>query len=251
MHEELLRIRQIAGLLGISLVYHNIKLVSYLIDREEGVIEHRVSQLLARRLLRHLKMQVDVSGLEHVPSRGRYCVICNHVSYLDWAVLLGHFPSPLRFIGKKELLYVPVVGSFLRARAVLIDRSKGRDALTAIRAATRDEQPWPILLFPEGTRSPTGELQRFKPGGISVLAEAGLPMVPVGIWGTHEAFPRRAKTIKTGARLRMAVTAPIDPGDYPELPALVAALHDRILATRRSPTIREAGAGLSSPPVRR
>ena len=233
MHiEDLHRYWQISQLAAIAGCFHLVKVVGNVIDDEDGVIEHRVSQLVARRLLEHLEMEVRTAGLDHVPRFERHCVICNHASYLDWAVLLGYFPSPLRFIAKKELLGVPVIGSYLKRRAVMIDRSQGRDALSAIRDGAADDQPWPILLFPEGTRTPDGEMKPFKPGGIKVLAEAGLTMVPVGIWGTYEAFARHARVIKTGSRLRMIIAEPVRPADFgDDTAALAEEVARRIRAT--------------------
>lgn len=209
---QLTRYRQIAELLAISGYYHLFKLAGNLIDEEEGVIEQHISQLLARRLLNHLEMEVEVTGTEHVPIRGRYCVISTHASYLDWAVLLGYFPSPLRFIAKKELAWIPVIGSYLKLRGVLIDRSRGRDAKQAIRASVEDGLPWPILLFPEGTRTPDGKIQPFRTGGLRILAEAGLTMVPVCIQGTFEGLSRHATYVEKGLRLRMTICEPVDPG---------------------------------------
>jgi 1-acyl-sn-glycerol-3-phosphate acyltransferase len=209
---QLIRYSQIAELLAISGYHHLFKLAGNLIDEEEGVIEQHISQLLARRILRHLEMEVEVTGTEHVPVSGRYCVVSTHASYLDWAVLLGYFPSPLRFIAKKELVWIPVIGSYLKLRGVLIDRSRGRDAKRAIRAAVEDGLPWPILIFPEGTRTPDGSIQPFRTGGLRILAEAGLTMVPVCIQGTFDGLSRHAKYIKKGLHLRMAICEPVGPG---------------------------------------
>jgi 1-acyl-sn-glycerol-3-phosphate acyltransferase len=228
--------RQAAEIAAICAYYHLFKLAGNLIDPREGVIEHRVSQLLARRLIRHFRFEVEVDGLEHVPPpRERYAVVCSHASYLDWAILLGHFPSPLRFVAKRELARWPVIGDFLRLRGVLIDRGRGRDALTAIREAARDGQPWPILLFPEGTRSHDGTIGAFRRGGMVALAEAGLTLLPVAITGTFEAFPRQARAIRPGGRIALRIGAPVRPADPEELEARVALCESRVRALARRP----------------
>ena len=216
LKEEVLRYRQAGEALGIFSYYHLFKLLGNIVDAEEGIIEHRVSQLLARALLRNLDFQVEVTGADHAFGLQHYCLVCTHASHLDWAVLLGYFPSPLRFVAKRELISVPVVGSYLRLRGILIDRSKGDTARKAIQRAARDDSPFPILLFPEGTRSPDGEIKTFKPGGLRIMAEEGLTMVPVRITGTFDAFPRHARRVAPGGTLRLLVGEPVEPHDEPE-----------------------------------
>lgn len=216
-------------MLGLSGYHHIFRVAGEIIDGEQGVVEQRVSQLLGQRILERLDMDVTVTGLEHVPKDRRYCVVSTHASYLDWAVILGHFPKPVRFIAKKELARVPVIGSYLRSRGVLIDRAKGIDAARAIEAATHDDVPWPILIFPEGTRSSDGRLQPFKPKGLKILAEAGLLMVPVAITGTYDAFPRDALYIQRGRSIALHIGEPVDPGEL-GVDAAVSEVERRIRA---------------------
>jgi 1-acyl-sn-glycerol-3-phosphate acyltransferase len=223
-------IRQVTELLGIATGYHLVKLVGNLIDGEEGVIEQRVGQLLARHVLRHLKMDLEVHGAEKVQGLERYAVASTHGSHLDWAVLLGHFPSPVRFIAKKELAGAPVIGNYLRLRGVLIDRKKGIDARRAIRNALADGQPWPILIFPEGTRSRDGTVGKFRVGGLKLLGEARLPVVPVAITGTFRALPRGSAMVRTGRRLRMVIGDPLRSGDFPSVEAWMGELERRLRA---------------------
>jgi 1-acyl-sn-glycerol-3-phosphate acyltransferase len=230
--ENLSMVRQLVPLAGICAAYHAVKLVGNTIDGEDGFIEHRVSQLLAQRLLRHLDLSVEVRGAEHVAGLPRYGVACSHASYLDWAVLLAYYPSPLRFIAKKELVRMPVIGDYLRLRGVLIDRSKGHTARDAIAAAAHDGQPWPILIFPEGTRSSDGEIHPFKQGGLRLLAEAGRPLVPAYVGGTFDAFPRHVRSIRTGVPLRLVIGEPVRPDDFPTAEAAVAEVERRVRALR-------------------
>lgn len=215
LKEELTVISQAVSSMGIVSYYHLFKLAGNLIDGEEGIIEHRVSQLVARRLLQNMDFSVEVSGAERVHGMEHYCVVCSHASHVDWVVLLGYFPSPLRFIAKKELVAIPVIGSYLKLRGILIDRSKGDDAKKAIRRAAADDSPFPILLFPEGTRSPDGEIKPFKKGGLRIMTDAGLTLVPVRITGTYEAFPRHARTVTPGGQLKMMVGQPVASADDP------------------------------------
>jgi len=199
---------EVFGLVG----YYNIfNRLGNLIDAEEGALSHRVSQLLGRHIMSCLGYQVEVRGLHHVRYLTDYCVVSTHASNLDWAFLLGYFPEPLRFIAKRELTAVPAIGLFLKQRGILIDRRRKVGAKEAIRAATRDSVPFPILIFPEGTRTSDGKLQPFRRGGLEILSEAGLKMVPVCIRGTFDAYSRHAVRATTGLPLRLTVGEPVPP----------------------------------------
>jgi 1-acyl-sn-glycerol-3-phosphate acyltransferase len=231
--DELIRVRQAAEMLSLCGYYHLHKLAANRIDGEEGVMEQRVGQLLGRRCLEHLGFDVRLEGLENFRHLDKYAVVSTHASHLDWAMLLGYCPDTVRFIARADLVKVPVIGDYLKLRGILIDRAKGINAKVAIRAAARDDSPIPILIFPEGTRTRDGELQPFRRGGLRILAEEGLAMVPVCITGTFDAFSRDATYIKRGGRLRMQVGAPVhaDPdlgveGQLEEIEARVQALFE-------------------------
>jgi 1-acyl-sn-glycerol-3-phosphate acyltransferase len=145
-------------------------------------------------------------------------------------VLLGYFPDPVRFIAKRELAAVPVIGDYLRLRGILIDRRRGVGAREAIAAALADRHPWPILIFPEGTRTPDGTVQPFKPGGLRLIAAAGRPLVPVAVRGTFAAWPRHAKALRPGGHLELVIGAPVRPADYPSVEAALAEVERRVRA---------------------
>ncbi len=129
---------------------------------------------------------------------------------------------------------MPVIGNYLRLRGVLIDRKRGKTAKDAIKAAAHDGQPWPILIFPEGTRSPDGQVQPFKAGGLRILVEAGRQVVPVSISGTYDSFPRQAKYIKTGVPLRMSIGEPVRPSDFATPDDAIVEIERRARALRAS-----------------
>ncbi len=222
------QLEQIVRLGGISAIYEAYRALGDLFD-PEGVIDHRMGQLLSRRLLAAMDLRCAVEGAEHVAKLEDYAIICSHASYADWALLLGYFPAPLRFVAKKELRWVPIVGGWLRRRSVLIDRKARQSAVSAIAAEARAEPGRPLLLFPEGTRSYDGRVQPFRKGGIAALASAELKLVPVGLRGTHEALPRGQNYAKRGCRLKIAIGAPVDPADFGgDLDALVGKLEGAV-----------------------
>ena len=148
------------------------------------VIAHRLAAPTMRRMLRP-----QISGLEHVPRHGGVVLAANHVSNLDNYLLSSASPRPPLYLGKRELAH-GVFGAFNVAMGMIpIDRGRGdQHAIDEVaRLLVAGEV---IAMFPEGTRSPTGELFRFRSGTARVAAAAGVPVVPVGLCGTAGVWPR-------------------------------------------------------------
>jgi 1-acyl-sn-glycerol-3-phosphate acyltransferase len=228
LEAHLRQLEQIVRLGGISAIYEAYRALGDLFD-PEGVIDHRMGQLLSRRLLAAMDLRCEVEGAEHVADLDDYAIVCSHASYADWALLLGYFPAPVRFVAKKELRWVPIVGGWLRRRSVLIDRRAGQSAVGAIAAGARAEPGRPLLIFPEGTRSHDGRVQPFRKGGIAALASSGLKLVPVGLRGTHLALPRGQSYAERGRELGLAIGAPVDPASFgDDLDGLVRELEGRV-----------------------
>jgi 1-acyl-sn-glycerol-3-phosphate acyltransferase len=197
-------------------------------------MEYRLAKLYGRAVLRWTKMRVIVSGADKVANLKRYAVVSNHASYLDFAVLLGYFPAPLRFIAKQGLKFMPAIGRHLIARGILIDRKDRQRALQAIEAAILDDDLTPILIFAEGTRSDDGKPQRFKRGGLSLLAKHGVTMVPVTILNTYNHLPKGAISYRAGGELRMIIAQPLlrenFQSDEAMIDAVEACIHKTFLA---------------------
>lgn len=207
---EMRRLWQGIRLFALISWFHVFKLSGNIIDRRAGVIEQHIARLMSRRILEVLDMKVTVEGVEHAKHIENYAVASNHLSYLDWVLILAEFPNSVSFIAKRMVTLMPVFGSYLRNRGVLIDRRKGQTARSVIRDAA-GTSPWPLLIFPEGTRSPDGNLQPFKRAGVRILAEHGLQLLPIVLFGTYKALAKDARVLTTGCRLHMIILPPIDP----------------------------------------
>lgn len=208
--DEFRRLWQGVRLFALISWFHWFKVTGNLIDRRDGLIEQRIARLMSRRILAVLGMKVTVEGQEHARTIENYAVASNHLSYLDWVLILAEFPNSVSFIAKRAVTLMPVFGSYLRNRGVLIDRRKGQTARSVIREAA-GRSPWPLLIFPEGTRSPDGDLQPFRRAGIRILADQGLSLLPVVLFGTYKALGKNARVITTGCHLHMIVLPAIDP----------------------------------------
>ncbi len=158
----------------------------------------------------HFKSQ----GGMNVPSCGGCIIASNHVSYLDPpAVACGIRHRMVRFMARDTLFRTRVSNWFFNAvQCVPIDRTKGDVA--ALRKGIGVLKEGGVLsLFPEGTRSVTGELQQAKGGIGFLIAKAAVPVIPAYVHGSFEAYPKGAKRVKRG-HVTVFYGPPIDPSEF-------------------------------------
>jgi 1-acyl-sn-glycerol-3-phosphate acyltransferase len=147
----------------------------------------RFAKAQARNLARVCGVRVRVRGLERLGA-GPYVFAPNHASHFDIAALLGYLPGANRFAAKKELFEQPVFGAVLRTLGMIpVDRDNPAEAIE--RLSQLEREPFSVIIFPEGTRSRTGELLPFKKGAFVTAIQLGLPVVPVVCKGTREVMP--------------------------------------------------------------
>lgn len=133
-----------------------------------------------------------VRGL--LPSNPRlpYIVVANHESFADM-LLLCLLPWEMKFFSKVEIMWIPVLGwSMWGARDIGVKRGRATSARLAM-AACRERLAHrvSVIIFPEGTRSPTNDMLPFKDGAFRLAAETGIPILPLAIHGTRHAIARR------------------------------------------------------------
>ncbi|MBI1736796.1 MAG: AMP-binding protein [Candidatus Rokubacteria bacterium] len=179
----------------------------------DGRTVDRIGRRWCRTVLPLAGCRLRVEGLEHLPRTGRVVLAANHASYLDAAVLLAAIPRRFRFVAKKELTAVPIVGAVIRrvghltvdrvdlARSVA-DATRVRDALTGDDA---------VLFFPEGTFRDAAGLSPFRLGAFTVAVETGAPVVPIAIRGTRAVLPAGAWLPRPGP-----ITVTIAPPVWPQ-----------------------------------
>lgn len=164
----------------------------------------------ARTLTTVCGVTVDVRGLENVPADGRCVVLSNHCSHLDGPVVLLALRVPLYFVIKRELARVPIWGpATLRVGFIAIDRTDSAQARAQLsRAVDAVRGGRTVLVFPEGTRSPDGRLQRFKKGGFRLAVDAQVPILPVTVNGSAALLPKGSAAPFPG-RVEVLVHPPI------------------------------------------
>jgi 1-acyl-sn-glycerol-3-phosphate acyltransferase len=151
-----------------------------------------------------------VIGSERLQLAGPALIASNHVSFLDPPFVGQAFDEALYFFARKTLFDHPFAGWVLREwQTIPIDREKP-DA-SSLKATIRLlKSGKKVLIFPEGTRSPDGRLQKAEAGVGLFIAKSGVPVLPVRIFGTHEAFPRGAK-LPRPAQITLVVGEPYRP----------------------------------------
>jgi len=175
-----------------------------------------------------------VEGWENLPEAIRseqqpVVFMCNHESLLDPPFLVTAIPIPAVYIAKKEVKWMPGIGwAVWAAGMIFIDRSNREKAIAGLkRAALEIHGGKNVVIFPEGTRTRTGELGVFKKGGFNLAVEAGVPIVPMALEGSRGVLPRGTLIPRPG-HFNAAFGAPVDPADYPDRDALIAEVRSRV-----------------------
>jgi len=153
---------------------------------------------------------VTVTGLDKIDTSRPHVYAVNHASALDIPVLYVYLPFQFRIAFKKELLAYPIVGWHLkRSGQVCVDQQNPAGSIGSIRSALKSlKAGMPLVIFPEGGRSPDGEIKPFLPGAFFLAIKAKVDIVPVALIGTFDLLPMNTYHIKCQP-LEMRVGAPI------------------------------------------
>lgn len=155
----------------------------------------------ARLILRLSGVHVRFEGVEAIDPSRPQILVANHVSWYDVLVLAGFLPGRWVFVAKRELERVPVFGRAAAACGqIFIDRRDHASAVESLAVARKrlEEDRPTIIMFPEGTRSATGELRAFKKGAFVLAIQAGVDIVPAGIVGSREVMKKGSLLIRPG-----------------------------------------------------
>jgi len=169
----------------------------------------------ARSICAASGVSVQVEGTETLQTGHPYIFAANHQSQFDIFALQGFLGIDFRWLAKKELFRVPIWGAAMRrAGYIPIDRSHGRQAIKSLeKAAQKIAKGTSVIIFPEGTRSKDGKLQKFKSGAMLLAIKSGVPLVPVAITGTYDILPKGHLLVHSG-QVRIKVGQPIDTTKY-------------------------------------
>ncbi len=162
-----------------------------------------------------LGMRVSIDGLYHLSDGQSYVLTANHLSQVDILLIYGFLPIEFKWVLKKELLAVPVIGAACTAMGhVVVDRSNSQAAVASIQGVSkRLQNGMCIMFFPEGTRgTEEGDLLPFKRGAFRLAADLQLPVLPMSISGTGHLLPTGSVKWQPGP-VRLMIHPPIDTTD--------------------------------------
>ncbi len=195
-----------------------------------------VGPWFARGMAWFCHIPFTLKGWERMPEairEGRQPVIfmSNHESLMDPPVLIAALPLPAVYIAKKELQFVPFIGwACWAAGVIFIDRRNRERAIASIHEAAQQIRGGKnVVIFPEGTRTRSGEMLPFKKGGFALAQDAGVPIVPMATVGGFRVLPAGSLGFRPG-RYALHLGAPIHPGDYADRDVLIQEVRQRIVA---------------------
>jgi 1-acyl-sn-glycerol-3-phosphate acyltransferase len=192
-----------------TLVMGVVALPGGLFDRN-GRRLHWFSRAWSWLIMKTILSPVKVTGLDKIDTSKSHVYAVNHASALDIPVLYVYLPFQFRIVFKKELLAYPIVGWQLkRSGQVCIDQQKPTNSIAAIRSAVKSlKAGMPLVIYPEGGRTPDGDIKPFLPGAFFLAIKAQVDIVPVALVGTYELLPMNTYHIKCRP-LEMRVGEPI------------------------------------------
>ena len=180
-----------------------------------GNAPHIIGRWWSKSILWASGIKVKVKGLENLAPESPCVFMCNHQSNFDILVLFSALPAQFRWIAKAELFKIPLFGRAMRgAGYISIERKDRRKAIKSLKqAAERIRSGVSVMIFPEGTRSPDGNIGEFKKGGFVLAFDAGVPIVPVVLNGTWTIMSKDSLKITPG-NVTLSILSNVNVTDY-------------------------------------
>lgn len=172
---------------------------------KRNAIVRKMARKLVLRMSRLAGVKYDIQGLENVPKEGNAIYIANHQGIFDIAVMMLIPREVCGFLVKKEAEKIPLARKWLLyVGCIFVDREKPRDAVEALNIAEeRVKNGESMVIFPEGTRSKTGEIGEFKNGAFRIAKNTGVQVIPVAIEGTYKVWEQKHKISKATVKARV------------------------------------------------
>lgn len=178
----------------------------------DGHAVSHIGRLWGWLIIRTCGLQVEIEGLEHLQGLGSFVMVSNHQSMFDIFAILAYIPGETRFVAKKELRRVPLVGYAMgRSGHIFVDRERGGSAIR--RAIEVSRLGYNLCVFAEGTRFSDNQVHEFNDGAAWIAIATRRPCIPIAISGSAAIFPRGARVVVPGRRIRITIGTPIETRD--------------------------------------
>ncbi len=156
--------------------------------------------------------KLEIEGAENIDPNRSYVVVANHLSALDIMACLLAVPLPIRFLAKKELFRVPVLAQGMRMVGIIeVDRQARGAVHSEVNRQSREliEKGRSLIIYAEGTRPRNGVMKPFKKGAFTMAISSGLPILPLSIHGSYEAWPP-GKPLVRGGVITVVLDKPVE-----------------------------------------
>lgn len=176
---------------------------------------------------------IKVEGREKLPKNSRGLFVANHESSAD-ILAMGALFRPFKFVSKKSNFSIPVLGWAMRLNGHIELQRGARDSILRMLDDCRKhlENESPIVMFPEGTRSPDGFIQQFKTGAFQLAMETDSPVYPVVLAGTRDTLPKHGLICPLRAHVRIKVLDPVFPADFENIETLTYHVRTMMVAEK-------------------
>ena len=203
---------------------------------KNGKAPRAVQVFWSRSVLWFLLIPIKVTGQENVEPKQSYVFVANHQSFLDVFAVYGWLPNNFKWLMKKEIRKVPFVGTACAvAGHIFVDRSNPRAALQSMDHIKKElVDGISTVIFPEGTRTKTGEMGRFKQGAFKIAMDMGLPVVPLSLNGFFKAMPSGQAFANPRARVSLHIGKPIDISQFNDINEAMEYLREQIASGLQS-----------------
>jgi 1-acyl-sn-glycerol-3-phosphate acyltransferase len=177
---------------------------------KSGRVQHWIARLWARGLVWACGCSVTIHGRENFLKNPVAVYASNHTSYMDTPVIFASLPFQFRILAKKELWPIAFIGWYLdRSGQIPIDTRNPRASLSSLAGGVKAlRSGMPLFVFPEGGRTPDGELQSFLSGAAFLAIRAQVPLIPLALSGVYDLLPMGTRHLFPG-HLTLRVGEPI------------------------------------------
>ena len=168
----------------------------------------------AKDIIRKSGVKVNIDGEENIPKEA--CLfVPNHQGLFDLLLVLGYINRPVGFIAKKGTKSIPLISGWMKEmHCVFIDRKNTREGLKAINQGVENlKDGHSMVIFPEGTRSRSSQIGKFKKGSMRLAIKSGCPIVPITIQGTYKVFEENHGIVTPGI-ISLIISKPIYIKDF-------------------------------------